>query len=59
MDRIIIEWRSLLRRIAHAPELDWSRWKQLHEPRPLHPARNRIPDADRVAAFGIPSDPAS
>ena len=31
IDRIIIEWRSLLRRIAHAPELDWARWKKLQE----------------------------
>ena len=31
IDRIIIEWRSLLRRIAHAPELDWSRWQKLRE----------------------------
>ena len=29
IDRIIIEWRSLLRRIAHAPELDWTRWREL------------------------------
>ncbi|MEO7675482.1 MAG: DEAD/DEAH box helicase, partial [Verrucomicrobiota bacterium] len=29
IDRIFIEWRSLLRQIAHAPELDWSRWKEL------------------------------
>ena len=29
IDRIIIEWRSLLRRIAHAPDLDWARWKKL------------------------------
>lgn len=27
IDRAIIEWRSLLRQIAHAPELDWPRWK--------------------------------
>jgi hypothetical protein len=26
IDRIIIEWRSLLRQIAHAPKLDWARW---------------------------------
>jgi superfamily II DNA/RNA helicase len=26
IDRIIIEWRSLLRQIAHAPKLDWPRW---------------------------------
>jgi len=26
IDRVIIEWRSLLRQIAHAPDLEWSRW---------------------------------
>ncbi|MEO8425742.1 MAG: DEAD/DEAH box helicase [Verrucomicrobiota bacterium] len=26
IDRVIIEWRSLLRQIAHAPPLDWPRW---------------------------------
>ena len=26
IDRIIIEWRSLLRQIAHAPDLEWPRW---------------------------------
>jgi len=29
IDRIIIEWRSLLRQVAHAPELDWARWRAL------------------------------
>lgn len=29
IDRIIIEWRSLLRQISHAPQLDWERWNQL------------------------------
>ncbi|MEY2467240.1 MAG: ATP-dependent helicase, partial [Verrucomicrobiota bacterium] len=29
IDRIIIEWRSLLRQIGHAPELDWPRWRAL------------------------------
>ncbi len=29
IDRIIIEWRSMMRRIAHAPDLDWPRWKEL------------------------------
>lgn len=29
IDRIIIEWRSLLRQIAHAPELEWPRWRAL------------------------------
>jgi DEAD/DEAH box helicase/Helicase conserved C-terminal domain len=29
IDRVIIEWRSLLRQIAHAPEMDWARWRAL------------------------------
>ncbi len=29
IDRAIIEWRSRLRQIAHAPELDWPRWRAL------------------------------
>jgi len=29
IDRIIIEWRSQLRQIAHAPSLDWPRWHAL------------------------------
>jgi superfamily II DNA/RNA helicase len=27
IDRAIIEWRSSLRQIAHAPDLEWPRWK--------------------------------
>jgi superfamily II DNA/RNA helicase len=29
IDRIIIEWRSLLRQIAHAPDLEFPRWRGL------------------------------
>lgn len=29
IDRVIIEWRSLLRQIVHAPGLDWDRWSEL------------------------------
>jgi hypothetical protein len=29
IDRIIIEWRSTLRQIAHAPSLEWARWTAL------------------------------
>jgi len=29
IDRMIIEWRSLLRQVAHAPELEWPRWEAL------------------------------
>jgi len=31
IDRVIIEWRSLLRQLSHAPELSWPRWKALQE----------------------------
>jgi hypothetical protein len=31
IDRIIIEWRSLLRRIVHSPDLDWERWRDLQK----------------------------
>jgi superfamily II DNA/RNA helicase len=29
IDRMIIEWRSTLRQIAHAPPLEWARWTAL------------------------------
>lgn len=29
IDRMIIEWRSVLRQVAHAPDLDWPRWRDL------------------------------
>jgi superfamily II DNA/RNA helicase len=31
IDRVIIEWRSLLRQISHAPDLEWPRWSQLQK----------------------------
>lgn len=31
IDRLVIEWRSLLRQIAHAPEMDWPRWQELQK----------------------------
>src|SRR6185295_9302891 len=31
IDRIIIEWRSTLRQIGHAPPLDWARWTELQQ----------------------------
>lgn len=29
LDRMIIEWRSLLRQLSHAPAIDWPRWRGL------------------------------
>ena len=29
IERALMEWRSLLRHIVHAPDLDWDRWRQL------------------------------
>jgi superfamily II DNA/RNA helicase len=29
IDRVIIEWRSLLRQVTHAPDLEWPRWRAL------------------------------
>ncbi|MCZ7635044.1 MAG: hypothetical protein M5U12_02625 [Verrucomicrobia bacterium] len=31
LDRVLIEWRSLLRRVAHAPPLEWPRWTAFQE----------------------------
>ncbi len=31
VDRIIIEWRSTLRQIIHAPKLEWPRWTALQK----------------------------
>jgi hypothetical protein len=31
IDRVIIEWRSTLRQIAHAPALEWPRWTELQQ----------------------------
>ena len=31
IDRVIIEWRSLLRQTAHAPDLEWPRWRELQK----------------------------
>lgn len=31
IDRVIIEWRSRLRQVAHAPDLEWPRWREFQE----------------------------
>jgi superfamily II DNA/RNA helicase len=31
IDRVIIEWRSRLRQVAHAPELAWPRWQAFQQ----------------------------
>lgn len=29
LERALVEWRSLLRHLIHAPEYDWGRWREL------------------------------
>jgi hypothetical protein len=29
IERAIVEWRSLLRHVHHAPDYDWARWREL------------------------------
>jgi len=31
IERALVEWRSLLRHIIHAPEYDWERWRELKQ----------------------------
>jgi hypothetical protein len=31
IERALLEWRSLLRHVAHAPDHDWDRWMQFKE----------------------------
>jgi hypothetical protein len=49
IDRIIIEWRSLLRQVAHAPELDWPRWRALQIM-----ARNFLNDTESPTLTELP-----
>jgi hypothetical protein len=49
IDRIIIEWRSLLRRVVHAPELDWQRWRALQAA-----ARNVLNETESPTVLDLP-----
>ena len=31
IDRMIIEWRSILRQVAHSPDMEWPRWQALKD----------------------------
>jgi hypothetical protein len=31
IERALMEWRSLLRHIVHAPDFEWDRWRKLKE----------------------------
>jgi len=31
IDRVVIEWRSMLRQVANAPDLDWDRWSAFQD----------------------------
>ena len=49
IDRIIIEWRSLLRQITHAPELAWPRWTDLQTR-----ARTLLAETESPTMTGLP-----
>ena len=41
IERAAIEWRSLLRQIAHGPDYDWDRWQALRKEARGHTSRHR------------------
>jgi hypothetical protein len=49
IDRAIIEWRSLLRRTAHSPEMDWPRWTELQ-----HRATKLLDETDSPTLTDLP-----
>jgi hypothetical protein len=49
IDRMVIEWRSLLRQIAHAPELAWPRWRELQDR-----ARVRLAETESPTVTDLP-----
>ena len=49
IDRMIIEWRSLLRQIAHAPALEWPRWTELQAS-----ARNILRETESPTLVDLP-----
>jgi len=49
IDRVIIEWRSFLRQVAHAPDLEWPRWTAFK-----HLARAILNDTESPTATGLP-----
>ncbi len=49
IDRVIIEWRSLLRQVSHAPSLIWERWQQLQ-----HLARQVLHETESPTITDLP-----
>ncbi len=52
IDRMIIEWRSLMRQISHAPPLAWARWTELQSR-----ARNMLNDTESPTKTDLPALP--
>ena len=50
IDRIIIEWRSMLRRVTHSPALDWPRWTAMQEQ-----ARRMLDETESPTLTELPS----
>ena len=51
IDRAIIEWRSLLRQINHAPELEWPRWGELQKMAGTILAETESPTLDELPSL--------
>ena len=49
IDRIIIEWRSTLRQVSHAPPLEWPRWTALQ-----HMARAILQETESPTLTELP-----
>lgn len=48
IDRVIIEWRSTLRQVLHAPPLEWPRWAALQEQAKLVLNETRSPTLTKL-----------
>jgi superfamily II DNA/RNA helicase len=48
IDRVIIEWRSTLRQVLHAPMLEWPRWAALQEKAKLILNETRSPTLTKL-----------
>ncbi len=51
IERAIIEWRSVLRHIAHAPDYEWDRWRELRSAATKRVAETESPSIAKLPAL--------